>query len=167
MQIFAEMPRGETVAVNVENSATVDSLQAALQGAFGIPRDEQLLTFAGSTLCGDRTLGGFGIEHESTVSVSFRLMGGGDGTEAFGKMHKKTHGLCPRCGKRSYHKQNKRCAACGYPAAKKRSYEWSKKSKRRTAPGTGRCRYTKHIARRAKNGFRSGTVAPPRRKNQK
>ena len=34
----------------------------------------------------------------------------------------------------------KKCAACGYPAAKIRSYEWSKKSKRRRAPGTGRMR---------------------------
>eukprot|EP00438_Fugacium_kawagutii_P032260 Skav209891 [mRNA] locus=scaffold2642:367110:367926:- [translate_table: standard] len=30
----------------------------------------------------------------------------GDGTPAMGKRHKKTHGLCPRCGKRSYHIQS-------------------------------------------------------------
>ena len=29
----------------------------------------------------------------------------GDGTPAMGKRHKKTHALCPRCGKRSYHTQ--------------------------------------------------------------
>mmetsp|Transcript_9544 Transcript_9544/g.20727 ORF Transcript_9544/g.20727 Transcript_9544/m.20727 type:complete len:95 (-) Transcript_9544:49-333(-) len=91
----------------------------------------------------------------------------GDGTPAMGKRHKKTHGLCPRCGKRSYHLQNKKCAACGYPAAKIRSYEWSKKSKRRRAPGTGRMRYVKHIARRFKNGFREGGAAPPKKKAAK
>ncbi|CAJ1392245.1 unnamed protein product [Effrenium voratum] len=91
----------------------------------------------------------------------------GDGTPAMGKRHKKTHSLCPRCGKRSYHQQNKKCAACGYPAAKTRSYEWSKKSKRRRAPGTGRMKYVKHIARRFKNKFREGTTAPARKKNVK
>ena len=152
----------------------------------------------------------------------------GDGTPAMGKRHKKTHALCPRCGKRSYHTQKtafhgswragirnkfsinlwsfmilracvcrkqisfqaercwkvlrlnfekvadwqttmpqtllehdrmisnipwlcivagfalhqrrKQCAACGFPATKIRSYNWSKKSKRRRAPGTGRMR---------------------------
>ncbi|CAK8992108.1 unnamed protein product [Durusdinium trenchii] len=64
----------------------------------------------------------------------------GDGTPAMGKRHKKTHAMCPRCGKRSYHQQRKQCASCGYPAAKIRSYEWSKKAKRRKAPDTGRMR---------------------------
>mmetsp|Transcript_7308 Transcript_7308/g.15186 ORF Transcript_7308/g.15186 Transcript_7308/m.15186 type:complete len:96 (-) Transcript_7308:45-332(-) len=88
----------------------------------------------------------------------------GDGTPAMGKRHKKTHGLCPRCGKRSYHLQNKRCAACGFPATKIRSYNWSKKSKRRRAPGTGRMSYVKHIGRRFKNGFREGGSPPARKK---
>mmetsp|Transcript_102413 Transcript_102413/g.184724 ORF Transcript_102413/g.184724 Transcript_102413/m.184724 type:complete len:96 (+) Transcript_102413:82-369(+) len=88
----------------------------------------------------------------------------GDGTPAMGKRHKKTHALCPRCGKRSYHTQNKRCAACGYPSAKLRSYEWSEKAKRRKAQGTGRMKYLKHVARRAKNGFREGGTAPARKK---
>ncbi|CAK0855059.1 unnamed protein product [Prorocentrum cordatum] len=83
---------------------------------------------------------------------------------AMGKKHKKSHGLCPRCGKRSFHLQKKKCAACGYPASKIRSYEWSKKAKRRRAPGTGRMSYLKTMPRRFKNGFRSGTTAPARKK---
>eukprot|EP00913_Durusdinium_trenchii_P017646 g16585.t1 len=75
-----------------------------------------------------------------------------------GKRHKKTHSMCPRCGKRSYHNQNKKCASCGYPAAKIRSYEWSKKAKRRKAPGTGRMSYVKHIVRRMKNNFREAML---------
>eukprot|EP00927_Polykrikos_kofoidii_P073389 TRINITY_DN69432_c0_g1_i1.p1 TRINITY_DN69432_c0_g1~~TRINITY_DN69432_c0_g1_i1.p1 ORF type:complete len:168 (-),score=19.49 TRINITY_DN69432_c0_g1_i1:135-638(-) len=167
MQIFATTPAGTTLAMDAEDSATVGNMLPRLQGAIDIPFVDLFVAFAGVPLADDQVLANCGVGDGSTIVVSGRLSGGGDGTEAFGKMHKKTHGLCPRCGKRSYHKQNKRCAACGYPAAKKRSYEWSKKSKRRTAPGTGRCSYTKHIARRAKNGFRSGTVAPPRQKNQK
>ena len=38
----------------------------------------------------------------------------GDGTPAMGKRHKKTHGICLRCGKRSFHYQKKTCAKCGY-----------------------------------------------------
>jgi len=64
-----------------------------------------------------------------------------------------------RCGRRSYHVQKKTCAACGYPAAKTRSYNWGKKAKGRHTTGSGRCRYLKTMSRRAKNGFREGTTA--------
>ncbi|PLW57247.1 hypothetical protein PCANC_02398 [Puccinia coronata f. sp. avenae] len=82
-----------------------------------------------------------------------------DGTSSFGKRHSKTHTQCRRCGRRSFHKQHKTCAACGYPAAKTRSYEWGAKAKRRHTTGTGRMRHLKDVPRRFKNGFREGTVA--------
>merc|ERR1711959_813153 len=81
------------------------------------------------------------------------------GTTSFGKRHNKSHTLCRRCGRRSFHIQKKTCAACGYPAAKTRSYNWGKKAIRRKTTGSGRCRYLKTLARRAKNGFREGTTA--------
>ncbi|KNZ62119.1 60S ribosomal protein L37-A [Puccinia sorghi] len=106
------------------------------------------------------------------------------GTSSFGKRHSKTHTQCRRCGRRSFHKQHKSqssspiahtwrvayryihtrlnflaCAACGYPAAKTRSYEWGAKAKRRHTTGTGRMRHLKDVPRRFKNGFREGTVA--------
>ncbi|KAL4501818.1 hypothetical protein ABPG73_019955 [Tetrahymena malaccensis] len=85
------------------------------------------------------------------------------GTPAFGKRHQKTHTLCRRCGKATYHKQKLRCAACGYPDAKMRRYDgWGQKVRDRKGQGTGRMRYMKTIARRAKNGFRSGTQAQPK-----
>ncbi|XP_040170291.1 60S ribosomal protein L37-like isoform X2 [Anopheles arabiensis] len=43
------------------------------------------------------------------------------GTSSFGKWRNKSHTLCNRCGKRSYHTQKKRCASCNFPAAKMRS----------------------------------------------
>ncbi|EWC77603.1 60S ribosomal protein L37 [Plasmodium falciparum UGT5.1] len=49
----------------------------------------------------------------------------GKGTGSFGKRNGKTHFLCLRCGKRSYHLQKKKCASCGYPSAKKRRFNWS------------------------------------------
>eukprot|EP00928_Gymnodinium_smaydae_P014994 TRINITY_DN154_c0_g1_i2.p2 TRINITY_DN154_c0_g1~~TRINITY_DN154_c0_g1_i2.p2 ORF type:complete len:169 (-),score=43.54 TRINITY_DN154_c0_g1_i2:3-509(-) len=167
MQIFARTAAGETLAVEVSEVETVSSLREKLQGLSEVPVVEQTLTFGGCPLDGDSLLSEYGIQGESTILMGPRLLGGGDGTPAMGKRHKKTHGLCPRCGKRSYHLQKKRCASCGYPAAKIRSYEWSKKAKRRRAPGTGRMAYKKTLARKFKNGFRSGTTAPARRKNQK
>lgn len=44
----------------------------------------------------------------------------GRGTPSFGKRHTKTHTLCRRCGRMSFHKQKGTCAACGYPAARLR-----------------------------------------------
>ncbi|BGO92616.1 hypothetical protein NBRC10512_008163 [Rhodotorula toruloides] len=81
------------------------------------------------------------------------------GTTSFGLRHTKSHTLCRRCGRRSFHKQHKSCASCGYPAAKLRSYEWGQKAKRRHTTGTGRMRYLKGVSRRFKNGFREGTTA--------
>lgn len=51
----------------------------------------------------------------------------GKGTPSKGKS-KKTHILCRRCGKRSYHVRKKRCASCGFGAsAKRRNYAWANK----------------------------------------
>ncbi|RWS13435.1 60S ribosomal protein L37-like protein [Dinothrombium tinctorium] len=78
------------------------------------------------------------------------------GTSSFGKRHNKTHTLCRRCGRSSYHIQKKRCASCGYPSRRIRKYNWSEKAKRRKTTGTGRMRHLKLVHRRFKNGFRSG-----------
>lgn len=37
------------------------------------------------------------------------------GTSSFGKRRNKTHTLCRRCGRSSYHIQKSLCAQCGYP----------------------------------------------------
>ncbi|KAI9023058.1 60S ribosomal protein L37 [Phycomyces nitens] len=79
------------------------------------------------------------------------------GTSSLGKRHTKSHTLCRRCGRRSFHNQKKTCAQCGYPSAKIRSFNWSTKGQRRKTTGTGRMRYLKEIHRRFKNGFREGT----------
>uniref|UniRef100_A0A7S2N0I1 Ribosomal protein L37 n=1 Tax=Zooxanthella nutricula TaxID=1333877 RepID=A0A7S2N0I1_9DINO len=123
------------------------------------------LVFGGVSLArGQRLADVPGLEEGSTVHAVPRLAGGGDGTEAMGKKNKKSHGLCIRCGKRAFHLQKKRCASCGYPATKIRSYEWAKKAKRRRAPGTGRQQYVKTLARRFKNKFREGTTPTARKK---
>ena len=76
-----------------------------------------------------------------------------------GKRHNKSHTLCRRCGKHSYHIQKSTCSACGYPSARKRTYNWGMKAIRRNTTGTGRMRYLSTLPRRFKNGFREGTQA--------
>ena len=86
------------------------------------------------------------------------------GTSSFGKRHNKTHTLCRRCGRVSFHIQKKTCASCRYPAAKIRKYGWSVKAKRRKTTGTGRQRYLSVVRRKFRNGFREGTVAASHKK---
>ncbi|THC91001.1 hypothetical protein EYZ11_009531 [Aspergillus tanneri] len=79
------------------------------------------------------------------------------GTSSFGKRHNKSHTLCRRCGRRSFHIQKSTCSSCGYPAAKTRKFNWSEKAKRRKTTGTGRMAHLKDVHRRFKNGFQIGT----------
>ncbi|KAJ3678538.1 hypothetical protein LUZ60_002341 [Juncus effusus] len=86
------------------------------------------------------------------------------GTGSFGKRRNKTHVLCVRCGRRSFHLQKSRCGSCGYPSARIRKYNWSVKAIRRKTTGTGRMRYLRHLPRRFKTGFREGTEAAPKKR---
>jgi len=51
------------------------------------------------------------------------------GTPSLGKRGRlKTHIICRRCGRHSYHIRKKRCAACGYGASTRiRQYSWQNK----------------------------------------
>ncbi|KAG0475992.1 hypothetical protein HPP92_012833 [Vanilla planifolia] len=88
----------------------------------------------------------------------------GKGTGSFGKRRNKTHTLCVRCGRRSFHLQKSTCASCGYPAARIRKYNWSIKAIRRKTTGTGRMRYLRHVPRRFKNNFREGSQATSKKR---
>ena len=66
------------------------------------------------------------------------------GTPSLGKKHNKTHTLCRRCGRRSFHIQKHTCAACGYPSAKTRKCT-SVCLLRRLLP---RIRYTHRVTKR-------------------
>merc|ERR1739845_186387 len=88
------------------------------------------------------------------------------GTRSFGKRRNKTHTLCRRCGRVSFHIQKKTCASCGYPQAKIRKYGWSVKARRRKTTGTGRTRYLSVVRQKFRNGFREGTVAVSHKKKE-
>ncbi|KAB2609929.1 60S ribosomal protein L37-3-like, partial [Pyrus ussuriensis x Pyrus communis] len=86
------------------------------------------------------------------------------GTASFGKRRNKTHTLCVRCGRRSFHLQKSRCASCGFPSSRIRKYNWGEKAIRRKTTGTGGMRYIRHFAVRFKFNFREGTEAAPIKK---
>ncbi|MCW4019773.1 MAG: 50S ribosomal protein L37e [Candidatus Bathyarchaeota archaeon] len=59
----------------------------------------------------------------------------GKGTPSFGKrMGKTVHIRCRRCGRRSYHVREKKCAACGYgesPRIRRNSWQTKKVTRER------------------------------------
>eukprot|EP00483_Globobulimina_turgida_P008810 UN08828 len=73
------------------------------------------------------------------------------GTWSKGKRNRKSHGLCPRCGRRAFHNRKRKCAACGFPKAKTRKYNWCTKATRRKKTGTGRMRYLRRALKRRSN----------------
>lgn len=79
------------------------------------------------------------------------------GTPSFGKKNKRNHLLCPRCGKMSFHKQRRACAACAFPEAKRRT-PGSQKAYRRGEQGSGAMRHMKRQLKKAKSGFRGNPI---------
>jgi large subunit ribosomal protein L37e len=75
------------------------------------------------------------------------------GTPSFGKRHTKTHTFCRRCGRISYHKQHRTCAACGFGhSTRLRKYGWSKKVQQRKGTGTGRMKHIRYVNKLHQNG---------------
>jgi len=68
--------------------------------------------------------GSFGeLEEASSTAVPVSCSSANWASVFTGKRRNKTHTLCRRCGRRSYHIQKSTCASCGYPAARKRTCE--------------------------------------------
>ncbi|KAF1783053.1 Ribosomal protein L37e, conserved site [Phytophthora cactorum] len=82
------------------------------------------------------------------------------GTQSFGMRHNKTHTICRRCGRSSYHIQKSTCSSCGYPAAKMRKCK-QLEPEGPTSPHDGLWPHAplKNVQRRFKNGFREGSSA--------
>jgi large subunit ribosomal protein L37e len=50
------------------------------------------------------------------------------GTHSMGKKQKALHIRCRRCGRNSYHRKHRYCAACGFGRTRKiRHYAWQNK----------------------------------------
>ncbi|KAF5961021.1 hypothetical protein HYC85_002230 [Camellia sinensis] len=69
----------------------------------------------------------------------------------------KTHILCMRCGRHSFHFQKSRCSACVFPAAHHRSVN----AIQRKMTGTSQMSYLRNVPRRFRRSFREGDTSHP------
>ncbi|KAK6128942.1 hypothetical protein DH2020_037316 [Rehmannia glutinosa] len=88
----------------------------------------------------------------------------GKGTGSFGKRRNKTHTLCVRCGRRNFHLKKNRCSACAYPAARKRTYNWSVKGLVDAPPGAFHPVDIHWTSVQFSTNFRESTEAAPMKK---
>ena len=75
-QIFVKTPGGRSVALPVKTTDKIESVKESLAEREGVSVAEQRLLFAGKQLKGERTLGEYGVQRDSTLDLSLGLRGG-------------------------------------------------------------------------------------------
>ncbi|XGW26654.1 hypothetical protein V3C99_007340 [Haemonchus contortus] len=76
MQIFVKTLTGKTIALDVQPSDSVETLKKHIYDREGIQPVEQILICNGRSLQNGKPLSFYGIQHESTVHLTARCVGG-------------------------------------------------------------------------------------------
>ena len=69
LTLVVAMMSGQTIAVDVGVSHTIDHVKAKIQDNEGIPSNQQSLIFSGTLLESDRPLSAYNIPNEATVQL--------------------------------------------------------------------------------------------------